>query len=140
MLFTLISNILTYSKAALAGEIVNNRLNPIHLSFAAVAYAIQSQTLHIPDQYGFFSPGPPRLQVYEAAAFFAAVFGTWLVLVSSGFVVLCMILGGMPHWLRGGVGFLLLTVFLAVFFWTSMWYDRRRAPGYDWGEWKVQKE
>jgi hypothetical protein len=50
-------------------QTINNRLNPVYLAIAASGYQIQSQLLHIPDRYSFFSSGPPRAQVEEGAAF-----------------------------------------------------------------------
>jgi len=38
--------------------------NSVHLAVATIGYWIQSQQLKIPDRYGFFSLGPPRLQVH----------------------------------------------------------------------------
>ena len=64
-----IGNILTILKEAFAGEIVNNQLNSLRLAIATTGYRIQSCTLQIPDRFGFFSPGPPRLQVFEGLSF-----------------------------------------------------------------------
>lgn len=52
-------------------EVLNDppRLNPALLAFAVNAYRIQSQILRIPDRFGLFSAGPPRLQVWEADMF-----------------------------------------------------------------------
>ena len=46
-------------------QVVNGQLNPVLLDLANRGYYIQSEVLHISERYGVFSPGPPRLQVYE---------------------------------------------------------------------------
>jgi len=38
--------------------------DPVFLATATHSYRLQSQ-LHIPNRFGFFSSGPPHLQVYE---------------------------------------------------------------------------
>lgn len=47
----------------------SNTLNPVLLALATRAHWIQAHVLHIPDRYGFFSPSPPRLQVWQAFLF-----------------------------------------------------------------------
>lgn len=42
-------------------------MNPHNIAVAASGYRIQSQTLHIPDRYGFFSSGPSRAQAIEGS-------------------------------------------------------------------------
>ncbi|KAG5813479.1 hypothetical protein H9Q74_003060 [Fusarium xylarioides] len=44
-------------------------LNPGKLKMANRGYYIQSKILHIPDQFGFFSAGPPSLQAKDAESF-----------------------------------------------------------------------
>lgn len=67
----------------------DSRLNPHHLALATRGYRIQSRVLHVPDRYGIFSPGPPRLQVHEGSTFFVMIlmlvltapwFGTFIFL------------------------------------------------------------
>ncbi|KAI0543200.1 hypothetical protein GGR58DRAFT_519331 [Xylaria digitata] len=52
-----------------SGQVVNNQLNPIYLALGIRGCQIQSEVLHIPKRWGIFSPGPPRLQVYEGQTF-----------------------------------------------------------------------
>jgi hypothetical protein len=40
-------------------------LSPWKLEMATRGYYIQSKILHIPDRFGFLSPGPPSLQVFD---------------------------------------------------------------------------
>lgn len=44
-------------------------LDPWKLKMASGGYYIQSKILHIPDLFGFFSAGPPSLQVKDAESF-----------------------------------------------------------------------
>ena len=61
---------------------VHNVLNPVLLAVGSRGYLIQSRTLHIPDRYGYFSPGSPRLQVSQAfhLAFWTLILGIPLIL------------------------------------------------------------
>lgn len=138
MLHDLISNVLAVTKGVFAGQIVNNRLNPLHLAIATTGYRTQSRTLHIPGRIGFFSSGPPRLQVHEATAFIVLVGWTCFSIISSGFVVFVVRLCGLPNSRKVGAVFLSLTVAEAVIIWALVCHDRRRAPGYDWGDWKLR--
>lgn len=140
MLHNLISNILTIAKGVFAGEIVDNRLNPVHLAIATTGFRIQSRTLHIPHRIGFFSPGPPRLQVHEAASFFVLMFGSCFAIVSGGFIIFLIRLCGLPNSLKGGAVMLSMIIAQAVVIWVIVCCDRRRVPGYDWGDWKLRKD
>jgi len=81
MLHNLITNILSIAKKVFAGEIVDNRLNPVHVAIATTGFRIQSGTLHIPHRIDFFSFDSPRLQVHEAAFFIFLMFGFCVAIV-----------------------------------------------------------
>lgn len=140
MLRDLISDILATTKGVFAGEIVNNRLNPVRLAITTTGYRIQSRMLHIPDRMGFFSSGPPRLQVHEATCFIVLVSWLCFSIISSGFLVFWVRVAGLPNHRKVGAVMSLITVSEAVLFWVMACYDRRRAPGYEWGDWKLRKE
>ncbi|KAK4042131.1 hypothetical protein C8A01DRAFT_33766 [Parachaetomium inaequale] len=53
------------------------------LAVAERCYRIQSKTLHIPDKYGWISPGPPRRQLFEATMLFYAVAGSLLIALAN---------------------------------------------------------
>lgn len=72
------------AKTFFACETFNNRLHAVLLSIATIGYRIQSQSLHIPDRFGFFSSGPPRLQVQEAKSFIELVSFISFQVVSVG--------------------------------------------------------
>jgi hypothetical protein len=140
----LISDIFSKSLAAVKGfwapDVVDNRLNPVHLAVARHGYWIQLHILHIPDRFGFFSSGPPRLQAYEGASFATLVICYGLLIIWGGFSVLLLNIGGFPNTR------LMMTV-MAVALVTSMVpilglarFGRRRAPDYDWGDWKLRNE
>ncbi|KAK1971052.1 hypothetical protein LY78DRAFT_689298 [Colletotrichum sublineola] len=63
-----------------APQVVNNQLNPVHLAIGIRCYQIQTEILGIPEQYGLFSSGPPRLQVLQGSTipflYFTVVFQT----------------------------------------------------------------
>ncbi|KDN66254.1 hypothetical protein CSUB01_06769 [Colletotrichum sublineola] len=65
-----------------APQVVNNQLNPVHLAIGIRCYQIQTEILGIPEQYGLFSSGPPRLQVLQGSTipflYFTVVFQTVL--------------------------------------------------------------
>lgn len=140
MLDNLISNILVIPKGVFAGEIVNNRLNPFHLAVATTGYRIQSHTLQIPERIGFFSSGPPRLQVYEATFFIVAASWICLNLICNSFLFLLDRLYGLPNCRKLGVAYSLIIVAEALFFWVLACCDRRRAPGFEWEDWKLRKD
>lgn len=140
MLHNFISNILAITKKVFAGEIVSNRLNPIHLAIATTGYRIQSRTLYIPDRIGFFSSGPPRLQVHEAAVFIFLIIGSCLSIVSGGFIVFFVKLYELPNPLKLGAAMLSVIAMQIIIVWVSVCCDRRRVPGYDWGDWKLRND
>lgn len=126
-----------------AGPVLSDppRLNPVHLSLANTAYRIQSQTLGIPDRFGIFSTGPPRLQVWEAhwAVFFAFIhlflavyvlcvlFMFWMMKVRNFGRIALMIIG---TWV-GSV----------VFFWYAIIARRdEMGPDYVWKDWSPDME
>jgi hypothetical protein len=55
-------------------EPYHNIISSQTLIMATRAYYVQSEIFHIPDQFGFFSPGPPPRQEFE----FERVSGYWL--------------------------------------------------------------
>jgi hypothetical protein len=140
MLHNLFSNIIAIIEGVFAGEIINNRLNPLRLAIATTGYRIQSRTLYIPDRIGFFSSGPPRLQVHEATCFIVLVMASCFTIVSGGFLVFLLRLWAMPNLLKLSAAILSWTVAQAVIMWITACYDRRRTPGYDWKDWKLRKD
>ena len=64
----LVHNAVRAIKGFLKPQVVDGRLNPVRLAVATRGYWIQSHVLHIPDRFGWFSPGPPRLQVHQATS------------------------------------------------------------------------
>lgn len=115
MNFNFVRSAIAAMRACLAAEVIDNRLNPAQLAISSYGYWVQSQLLHIPDRTGFFSPGPPRLQVHEAAALVFVVFS-----LGSTFqlqVLIVILLQGKPF----------------------MW-GTRRVPGYEWDDWKMRTE
>ncbi len=140
MLHNLITNILPIAKGVFAGEIVDNRLNPVHVAIATTGFRIQSGTLHIPHRIGFFSSGPPRLQVHEAASFIFLMFGSCVAIVWGGFVIFTIRLCGLPNSLKAGALMLSMVIAQAVVIWIIVCCDRRRVPGYEWEDWKLRKD
>ncbi|RYP32207.1 hypothetical protein DL767_005363 [Monosporascus sp. MG133] len=140
---SLTGNVLKAVKGLLSPQIIDNRLNPCHLAVATRAYWIQSHILRIPDRFGFFSPGPPRLQVYQSVwfTFLVVMFGFLLCTAFFiwGAVVMLYRLEERPApTLLGPM--VALTVVTIASLWVLECFDRHRAPDYDWGDWKVRKE
>jgi hypothetical protein len=117
----------------LRGEIIDNQLNPAQLAVAKHGYRIQSQILGIPDRLGIFSPGPPRLQTHEGAAFvvMTIIFGLIILLNSMTFF----------FWKRLGdlevqsavplaLGLVGAEAAMVVILCIACCFDRRRSPGY----------
>lgn len=136
----LLSDIMTFTKGLFEGEIVDNQLNPNLLTLATNGYSIQSQTLRIPDRFGLFSPKPPRLQVHQASVFIVFVFGSYLTLMGAAFTVFLMRLCGLPNIKRIAVGQLAISAVLIALLYLLICCSRRRAPGYEWEDWKVHND
>ena len=136
----LISNIIAISKEAFAGEVVNNQLNPLHLAIATTGYRIQSCILQIPDRLGFFSPGPPRLQAHEGLSFITVVCWYCWVIISGAFITFLTRGRGLPTCQKLVAIYLMIMVPGALIFWIGAVNDRRRAPGYEWKDWKLRKD
>ncbi|KAK1767160.1 hypothetical protein QBC33DRAFT_559284 [Phialemonium atrogriseum] len=140
MSHNLTNNALTAVKGFLDPQISNGRLNPVHLAIATRGYWIQSHVLHIPDRFGFFSSGPPRLQMYQSASFAFLTVGVAFSTVWGALTVLLAKLMGRPiSRLAGAMGVLQIAV-VAVIWAALACFDHRRALDYDWGDWKRRKE
>lgn len=121
-----------------SGQVVNNQLNPIHLALGIRGYQIQSEVLYIPKRWGIFSPGPPRLQVYEGHAFVSAcgllVFmATWIAL--TDFIIF------IPGMLN--VATVVISLFgvivVAVVCYALLCFPPQRRQGYVWDDWKMSE-
>jgi hypothetical protein len=58
-----------------------------YLAIAGSGYRTQSQSLHIPDRFGFFSSAPPRLQVEEGAFFAQMLTMICYAIMTAWFVI-----------------------------------------------------
>ena len=63
----LVRNVYLYIKDLLGPSVIDGRLNQPRLALAIQCYWFQSRILRLPDRFGFFAPGPPRLQVEESS-------------------------------------------------------------------------
>lgn len=140
MTYNPISSALALFKQVFAGEVINNQLNPLHLAVATNGYRIQSHTLQIPDQLGFFSSGPPRLQAFEGCTFLVATIFTCLFLTWDFSLVFFGPLFGLPNCRKAGVALALVIFAQAFVSWLLVVCNKRRAPGYEWEDWKVRKD
>ncbi|KAI0010056.1 hypothetical protein F4779DRAFT_327188 [Xylariaceae sp. FL0662B] len=137
---TLARNIISTFQYLVGPEVINNRLNPVHLAIGTWGYWIQAHILHIPDRFGFFSPGPPPpLQTWQGALFVqAAVRLVPANLIAASTCVLWKV-NGLPISRIAG-GFLAIDALTIAFIWALTLFDSRRAPDYDWGEWNNIRE
>ena len=123
----------------LGPEIIDDGLNPVLLSVATRGHWVQSHILHIPDQYGFFSPGPPRRQVFEASRLVVVTICLSFITFSGLFTVFVLRITGKS----------ILPVFMILLAWEMgfvawVWYEmcnsNTREPGYVWGDRKIRKD
>ncbi|KAK2017305.1 hypothetical protein LZ32DRAFT_22652 [Colletotrichum eremochloae] len=122
-----------------APEVVNNQLNPVHLAIGIRGYQIQTEILGIPEQYGLFSSGPPRLQVFQ---------GSTIPLVYFLVVLPAVVLSVAGLFTRNKVkilwplmGLIIAgTIILCALFWYMFYIDPRRAPDYKWNDWKPHND
>lgn len=140
MLGNFISKMFVIPKQAFAGEIVDNRLNPLHLAIATTGYRIQSRILQIPDRFGFFSSGPPRLQVQQGLLFIVGACKASFDTVFLALVVLLCYVNGLPNYRRIAAVFSVMVISQVVMIYALGCWNPRRAPGYVWEDWKLQKD
>jgi len=121
--------------------IASNTLNPVHLAIATRGYWIQSRILRIPDRYGFFSPGPPRLQAYQGNLFIP-IFIMVVCLIFCGAVISYLLSFKPDH-----VPIWKALIFLAMpgsgtiaMIWISECFSKHRAQDHDWEDWKLRKD
>ncbi|KAI1132418.1 hypothetical protein F5Y10DRAFT_261125 [Nemania abortiva] len=121
-----------------SGQVVDNQLNPIHLSLGVRGYQIQS-ALRIPERWGIFSAGPPRLQAYEGQAFVIACSMLAYTVVHVTFLSYILFKYGK---LNGPVFAVILGMIIASVAVTYYGLNspRQRAPGYVWDDWKMGQE
>ncbi|KAJ8126140.1 hypothetical protein O1611_g7499 [Lasiodiplodia mahajangana] len=122
-----------------SGQVVGNRINPIYLGIGVRGYQIQSQVLRVPDRWGIFSPGPPRLQANEGFSFICA--GTPVALEALFAIILFSILFSVgrisPLIIAVGLS-PLMSVATMVYFLLKT--SPQRAPGYVFDDWKARLE
>jgi hypothetical protein len=123
-----------------AGEIINGRLNPTHFATATSAYHIQARTLRVPNRFGFFSSGPHRLQVREASIFICLVGSICFTVILFGFMIYPLTLGPPGDTVKLLAVVLSLVVFKILLFWVLDCSNPRRAPGYQWENWKLRND
>lgn len=140
MLSNLISNIHAGIKDFLGPAVIDGRLNQSHLALATRCYWIQSRILRIPDRFGFFASGPPRLQVEESGILVFVVFVTCHLVFYAGLAVyLVSLLGNRPvKSFAALMGLICLTPL--GFVWIHLCWSSRRHPDYVWKDWKVRME
>ena len=114
-------------------------VNPFHIAIAARGYQIQSHVFQIPDRFGYFSPGSPRLQAHQGSLFVAwsALIGTMFFLAAT--MVYFTYLND-KHYLVAGAMCSVAVVGLVAMSWHMACRDPRRNPDYDWEEEKLQRE
>ncbi|KAI1781465.1 hypothetical protein F4818DRAFT_436655 [Hypoxylon cercidicola] len=119
---------------------VKKSLNPAHLALGARGYEIQSRLLRIPDRYGFFSPGPPRLQVHEGCLFFINFLLICYLSIASAVIVWVMSRLHVP-WISFFVVVSVVVQFMLIFFtWAVHCADRNDYRDCEWGGVKQSKQ
>ncbi|KAI1126411.1 hypothetical protein F5Y10DRAFT_244955, partial [Nemania abortiva] len=117
-------------------QVVNGQLNPVLLDLANRGYYIQSEVLHIPEQYAIFSTGPPRLQVYEGQAFVIAYY--IILYIGAALAFFSFLLRRLGKFNIRLYAIPLITfIFILVELYIALLYPPQRAPGYVWDDWEV---
>ncbi len=121
----------------------DKKLNPVHLALGIRGYWIQSQVLHIPDRFGFFSPGPPRLQVHQAFLLLPMLLAVITTSFWGAFAICLAVLNNkdnsLPAWRITEV-VVVLVVGGADVLYIGFLFDPCLAQNYDWVDWKVHKD
>ena len=133
--------IVTTIKLAFGNQIIHNTLNPVHLAIGTRGYWLQSHILHVPHRVGFFSSGPPRLQVLEGAEVFFISMLLIPICAWIAFLLLLIHLAGLMT-VKAAVSIVVfVTAWLACILALQFARHRsRRALDSDWEEWKVSIE
>lgn len=140
MLRDLLHNAVASSRDICAGEFVDDRPNPRYLSIANGGYRIQSRTLRIPDRLGFFTSGPPPLQVHQTSESMLLVGCVCVSTVIASFLLILLKIDARPNsWVVAPVWAAFTAVEVAMV-WHAVCNNSRRAPGYDWGNWKPRRD
>ncbi len=129
----LASNVFTLVEDSMCQAVAydNGRVKSAPRQIATGGYWIQSHVLRIPDRFGFFSSGPPQLQVYQGALFgflavhvaISALFGALIVwwIKRHGRPVTTLVRGMAAMW-----------VAMAAVIWVSECVHPHRGPDYVW--------
>jgi hypothetical protein len=140
MLTNIMNTVFTAREALLAGAVINNTLNPWHLSFATSAYIVQSTKIHIPDHLGFFSRGPPRLQVDQTACFAAIIFIALFMTGVAAWSSLMLLLLRSTVKMKFVAAYSGMLVCFIVGMWAITLGDEARKPGHLWRDWKERDD
>ena len=140
MLHDLFRNVLTIPRAIYAGEMINERPNPFYVNLASTGYRLQSVTFRIPDQYGFFSAGPPRLQVYEASSCLLLIAIVCISALLFSFSLLLFRIAEKPCSSGIIAIFVVSTIIEVGMVWISLCHDPRRGNGHHWGQEKLRRD
>jgi hypothetical protein len=115
-------------------------IDPWKLSLANRGYLIQLEILHIHDQFGFFSSGPPPRQVFEVERAMRMLFVLFLLGAAETLPVLLL----HPVKNREGIdwGYMALCLgsncAVTAFYWAIACFSRFNRPDRDWGSWEMQ--
>ncbi|GKT62055.1 hypothetical protein ColTof4_02316 [Colletotrichum tofieldiae] len=125
-----------------APQVIDNRLNPVHLAIGIRCYQIQTEILGIPEQYGLFSSGPPRLQVHQGSTIPTLYFTIAFPVVVLVVAVLFWRDENTNMWPFTGpfMGLITCMTILCALFWYASCVDPRRAPDYEWNDWKPHND
>ncbi|KAI6082889.1 hypothetical protein F4821DRAFT_263469 [Hypoxylon rubiginosum] len=120
-------------------DVINSdHLNPARLAIGTHGYNVQAHVLHIPDYIGFFSPSPPRLQTRQGSKFLEIIVQhTMVTLFLYAPVLLFLRCWGRRHVARWARMFVGQIVFAVLADWVWACCDKRRDPGYVWGDWEA---
>lgn len=120
----------------------DGNLNPTLLAIAQSCHRYQSEVLGIPDRWGFFTSGNPRLQVDEAAALVSCIFILGPMLLWTIILLAHACYSSLP-----GCTFIVFLSFLLSLnlgtvgaIWAVMILSKRRKKDYIWADWKERKE
>ena len=140
MLAKLLGDTKAFVKGFFAGQIVDNRLDPYRLAAARAGYKLQSQTFRIRERYRIFSPGPPRLQVWEANHVIPLLF--LIIWAISFYITMNFLLDvmGKPKRMETAALTLAITSSMLILLYIIALYDNCREPGYEWPDWKEHKD
>jgi hypothetical protein len=119
----------------------SGNINQNHLAISAYCYHIQSETFRIPDRWGWFTPGTPRLRAWQAAFLILPIMNMTIMGSLHLFAAVMIVRSDESVYLKVilNVLFLVMETLVWITSWLMVLWDPRRDPDYRWRDWNIRQ-